>query len=199
MDVLEPSGKVRELIQGYLADVIAMDRQLGRLLNALDTYALNPIVVLTSDHGYSLGHHDALYKFTLWDDAGRAPLVMRYRGCPAGLTIPETVSLLDIAPTFLHRAALNIPDEMDGDSLFPLINNPAVRRTSGAMTTMGESLSFRDNRYRITRYAPGGELELYDQLADPDARDNIADDPAHSALKDAMLAKLEDRYAEWTG
>ena len=178
--------------------VTAMDQQLGRLLAALKHYGLEPTIVLSSDHGFALGEHDVVTKFTLWDEAARAPLIMSYPGCPAGMKITETVSLLDIAPTFLHGAALPIPAYMDGASLFPLINYPSIKRTAGAMTTVYESISFRNNRYRIARYSPCNDLELYDQKLDPQSRNNVVNDPGYAGVRNAMITSMDDLYARWT-
>lgn len=190
--------EVKLHIQAYFADVTAMDRELGRLMTAADLSGLKFTVILTSDHGYSLGDHDVFYKFTLWDEAGRAPLIIRYPGSQKALSIPDVVSLLDIAPTILHRCGIPIPPRFDGQSLMPIVKGyPSVRRTDGTLTTMNDSVSFRDNQYRVTRYKPCDEIELYDQIADPESRDNLADDPANDALKATMLAKLDARLAEW--
>lgn len=201
---LETSGQLPAYIQGYLADITAMDRELGRLLAAIERSGLEPTIVLTSDHGFSLGDHDIVNKFTLWDEAGRAPVIVKYPGCPVGETIPETVSLLDIAPTLLHRAGIPIPNYMDGTSLLPSITQGRIR-TSGAMTTMGDSetnsqhisVSFRDNRYRISRYEPCDEIELYDQIVDPTSQNNLANEPGFETLRDSMLAKLDAKLTQW--
>ena len=196
----ETDGYLPEYIQGYLADVTAMDRELGRLLAAIKTTGLDPTIVLASDHGYSLGDHDVVSKFNLWDEAGRAPLIIKYPNCPAGLVIPETVSLLDIAPTILHRVGiLPKPAYMDGESLLPYINHSTtLKRTSGTLTSVHDSISFRDNRYRVTRYQPCGDIELYDQQSDAESRTNLALDPAFDPLKTTMLAKLDAALSKWT-
>ena len=190
------AGKWPEFIQAYFADITKMDRELGRFMNALDASGVDATVILSSDHGFHLGAHDIMGKFTLWDEAGRSPLVVRYPNCPAGLVIPETVSLLDIGPTILHRVGIPTPARFDGQSLLPFILNPALKRTSGALTTMGEAVSYRDNRYRISRYECG-EIELYDQLSDPDSKNNLADELGYETLRAMMLDKLDRRVARW--
>lgn len=191
---IEARGKTREYIQAYLADVTAMDRELGRLMAVLDTSGMDFTVILTSDHGYMLGDHDSMAKFTLWDEAGRAPLLVRYPGCTPR-QVPQVVSLLDIAPTVLECASLPVPSGLDGLSLWPLING--TNRTEGAMTSMMDSVSFRDQRYRITRYEPSNELEFYDISSDPEEEVNLADDPAFAALQNRMLRKLDAKLARW--
>ena len=196
---MEASGQVPAYIQAYLADVTAMDEQLGRFLDALDLYAPSALVVLTSDHGYALGAHDIHGKFTLWDEAGRAPLVVRHPSYPnAGVNIPQTVSLLDIGPTIFRHAGLTVPTEWDGEPLQPYIRNLSLNRTSGTLMTMTESVSFRNNRYRISRYTCGA-IELYDQLNDPDSTVNLAFKPGYETLTNTLLAKLDNRVTAWKG
>jgi len=195
---------LKEHIQGYFADITAMDQELGRVLAAIKSAGLNPTILLAADHGYSLGDHDEIGKFTLWDDAGRSPLIFQYPGCPAGMVVPQTVSLLDIAPTLLQHAGVPRPSYLDGLSLMPVIKQPTTR-TSGALTTMNDSVSFRDNRYRISRYAGCdasrglATYELYDQQLDPESRTNLFDEAGFGALRDEMLAKLNAKVAAWGG
>lgn len=196
---IEARGAMPERIQGYLADITAMDRQLGLVLNELA--GLNYVLILCSDHGLHMGHHDAVAKFTLWDDAARSPLIVYYANVTPGLVIPEPVSLLDIAPSFLQKAGIPKPSQMDGESLIRYINKYPMKRPSrGAMTTMNDSVSFRSERYRITRYAltdGSYSYELYDVVADPDATTNLALDPQNNPLRDALLAKLDAKLAKW--
>src|SRR5688572_28227718 len=93
-------GSLDNKIQAYLAEISEMDARLGELLDALAISDKNPIIVLWSDHGYSLGDHNHIHKFTLWDQTGRVPFMifdprMEYRG----VRYSGVVSLLDIAPT----------------------------------------------------------------------------------------------------
>ena len=195
---IQANNDMKGFYQRYFADITKMDRDLGRFLDALDASGVESTVILASDHGYHLGSHDAVGKFTLWDEAGRAPLVMRYGGCPAGLVISEVVSLLDIGPTILHRVGIAIPQRFDGQSLLPLITDPVNnKRTNGALTTMGNAVSLRENRYRITRYDLCEEIELFDQEEDPYSTTNLAFMPGYETLTNEMLAKLGARVAEW--
>jgi arylsulfatase A-like enzyme len=187
-----------DYIQGYLANIAEMDYHLGRLLDAIEASETRPTIILTSDHGYSLGDHDYVSKFTLWDEAGRAPLIIVRPGALSDVRYEDVVSLLDIAPTFLDFAGLDIPVRMDGRSLAPFTIHRATRRTIGAMTTMNRTnLSFRANRYRVTQYEDGA-VELYDQWTDPFSTNNLADDRDYAVLRNRMIVKLEARYRNWT-
>ena len=194
--------QIKRKVQGYLADVWAMDTELGRILASLRTAGLDPTIIFAGDHGFSLGDHDEIGKSTLWDDVARTPLVIKYPGCPAGMVVPQAVSLLDIAPTLLNHVGIARPSYLDGESLLPIINRGAIR-TSGAMTTMNDNLSFRDNGHRITRYAPcaafsGFTYELYDQVSDPESAVNLFGRPGYEVLEAEMLAKFDSKLAEWS-
>jgi arylsulfatase A-like enzyme len=197
---LEDAGEVDEYIQGYLASVAVADAQTGRLLSAIEDSGLRPVIILTSDHGYMLGEHDALAKDALWQEACRAPLVARIPGGPQGVRYHDPVSLLDIAPTFMRLARLPVPSGWDGESLTPILADPTVRRGGGALTCvvneLGESVSLGETRFRLTRYFDGS-FELYDQKADPLSRNNVAEDPDYVRIRDAMLRRLEARLAQW--
>jgi arylsulfatase A-like enzyme len=178
-------------IRNYLASVKAMDDNLGVLLGAISD---DTIVILTSDHGYALGEHDFIGKFSLWDEAGRAPLVIRYLQSAGVVT--DVVSLLDIAPTVLRMAGLPIPETMDGWHLGEFSVNPLANRQRGAMTSMGGSLSLRRNRYRITRYSDGN-IELYDQISDPLSLDNLVNNNGYRRKTEKMMVKLQEHARVW--
>ena len=74
--VLE-AGAWKEAIQAYLASITYADAMLGRLLDALEAspYSDNTIIVLWGDHGWHLGEKQHWRKFTLWEEATRAPLI----------------------------------------------------------------------------------------------------------------------------
>lgn len=198
-----PELHKKTLIQAYLADLYAMDREIDRLLTSVRNAGLDPTIILTSDHGFSFGDHGRPGKFTLWNEATRVPLLLKYPGCPAGMVVSEAVSTLDIMPTLLHHAAIPRPSYLDGWSLLPrVINGEPI--DSGAMMTRNDDVSLVYDGYRITRYAPcdasGGqyEWELYDQNLDPTSTTNLWDEPGLAAIQAGMLAKFNAKLALWS-
>ena len=117
-----------QAMQAYYASVSFIDAQLGRLLDALDELELTDktIVVFWSDHGYHLGEHNGIWqKRTLFEQSSRAPLIFRVPGAKGnGQPSPRVVEFVDIYPTVMDAAGLEIPDDLDGKSLMPLLNNP---------------------------------------------------------------------------
>jgi arylsulfatase A-like enzyme len=199
---LEAAGEMDDYIQGYLANVSEMDHYLGRLTDAFDGLGLSATVILSSDHGYHLGEHDVVSKFTLWDEAGRAPLIIRHPRGAAG-RYQDVVSLLDIAPTIMDIAGLRIPADWDGLSLAPLLNDPTRRRFGGAVTTMirtatdnGESNSLRTNHFRYTRYFDSSR-ELYDSVGDPLSKRDLSGHPDYAGVESNLSSRLRERLAQW--
>lgn len=185
------SGQWKAAVQGYLASIAFADAQLGRLIDAFEAsrYADNTIVVLWSDHGWHLGEKEHWRKFTLWERATRTPLVV----IAPGLTEPamrtsKPVSLLDLYPTLVDLAGLPPREELQGQSLRPLLEDVEANWTRPALTTHGPgNHSLRSERYRYTRYADGSE-ELYDHDSDPNEWTNVASDPDLEGVKVELAA-----------
>jgi len=102
-----PSGdeETRERIRNYDTEIAYMDWHIGKLLAELDRLDLrdSTIVLLTADHGESLGEHDYVgHGRHLFENIVRVPLVVRYPGKVKAGTVHRTpVSILDITPTLL--------------------------------------------------------------------------------------------------
>ena len=188
----------KKLVQAYLAAISYMDSQVGKVLEALDNSAIaeNTSVVLWSDHGYHLGDKDKWHKFTLWDNAAKAPLIIRDPDFTnPGTVIDDVVELMDIFPTVLDIA--NVSDsglELDGKSLIPKINgtsDPSV--PNRAFTWMYGSVSIRTDEYRYTIYEDGSE-ELYDVVNDPELIDNLVEDLSLSGVKSELNSILVSEF-----
>lgn len=188
----------KQLIQAYLATISFMDAQVGVMIDALDSSAIadDTAVVLWSDHGYHLGDKEIWHKFTLWDNAAKAPLIIRDPGnVPAGIEVSDPVELLDIFPTMLDMAG--IPEdglELDGKSLVPYFEGSTPEGEAVAFTWMYGNVSIRTAEYRYSLYQDGSE-ELYDVVADPELTVNLADDPGHSAQKAELKQDLYDKFS----
>jgi arylsulfatase A-like enzyme len=116
--------KQKELIHGYYAAVSYMDAQVGILLNTLDSLGTlnNTIIVLWGDHGWHLGDHDLWEKHTNMEQATRAPLIVAAPGMKAGKS-NSLSEHLDIFPTICDLAGLNVPSQLQGKSLKPIMQN----------------------------------------------------------------------------
>lgn len=189
-------GKWKEAVRAYMACISFSDAMVGRMLRALEAgpHKDNTIVVLWSDHGYHLGEKSAWHKFTLWEESTRVPLVFAIPGITkAGGRCGRPVSLVDIYPTLVDLCGLPRNSRLDGQSLRPLLKNPAAPWDRPALITSGRlNHSLRGERWRYTRYEDGSE-ELYDHQNDPKEWHNLAGNPEYADVKRSMARWLPEK------
>ncbi len=162
----------------YLAAVEFVDAQIGRVINELYTHpeiANNTIIILVGDHGYSLGEKRHWDKWALWETDIRVPFILVDPTKAINQQVTEAVSLLDIFPTVCDLADVNYPvfsdgsKYLDGKSLVPLLNNPALSIELPTLTTFkkdsGDEIcykyfSVRDSRFHYIEYNQNNESSL---------------------------------------
>lgn len=183
---LVENGKWEEAVQGYAASVSFADDMIGRLLDSLrdGPHADNTIVVLWSDHGYHLGQKEHWEKFALWEQTTRVPLIIAsQQGFRKGTKCGEAVSLLDMYPTLAELVGTELPGNLDGQSLVPLMKNPDHKTGRAVITTQGyQNHAVRSDKWRYIRYADGSE-ELYDQIGDPKNFINLASNKKYESIR----------------
>ena len=164
----------RELFRAYLAGTSFMDAQLGRVLDALDRHKLwdSTLVIFLGDHGYHTGERNWWNKNTLFERSCRAPLIIAAPGMKGGQQTSSLIELVDLYPTVADFCGLKMPHAAAGESLRPILADPAASIKDAAYTlvTRGDKLygqSIRTARWRCTRWSDGG-TELYDHDADPE-------------------------------
>lgn len=188
---------LRKYIQAYLACIAATDDVVGQVLNAVESdpsLRNNTIIIFTGDHGFHMGQRENLWKYTLWEEATRVPLIMRVPGVTrAGSQIDEPVSHVDIYPTLMDLCGLrSVPQGLDGHSLRPLLENPDAGvwdGPEGALSLVqsyqgkaknNQHYSVRTKNFRYTRYFKGME-EFYDTRKDPFEWNNRINDRSYTA------------------
>jgi len=187
------SGNWRYATQAYLASITFADAQVGRLLAALDSsgQAEETIIVLWGDHGWHLGEKLHWRKFSLWEEATRAPLMIVAPGVttPGGIC-RRPVDFVNIYPTLCELCNLPIESHLDGRSMTDLLKDPDTPRVSPAITTFGRNNhAVRGDRYRYIRYADGSE-ELYDHHSDPMEWTNLSAKEELANEKQRLAASL---------
>jgi len=180
-------------IQSYLASILYTDMNIGRLLDALEKSPKkeNTIIVLWTDHGWSLGEKKRWRKFALWEEPARTPLIW----VVPGVTTPGTkstmpVDLMSLYPTLCSLAGLDRPEHVSGHDITPLLKDPNAEWAYPAITTHGRgNHAVRTETHRYIRYANGDE-ELYHNAKDPYEWTNLANNPEYTTLKAKLVAWL---------
>jgi hypothetical protein len=194
---VDVAGKASKLdrYDAVLADV---DDHLGTVLDALPTSGANvPFVVLTSDHGESLGEKGARFHASnLYEAQIHVPLVIAGPGLGAR-RIAEPVSGTSIAATTLELAGFEPPGmpTMDGPSLGPLARGTQAPKADqgAAYVVMIKDRSVKSGARAIVRgrwklIVTGAKRELYDVIADrKEERDQLTKQPAIAAELQALL------------
>ena len=195
--------KYQRYMADYLACVRSMDDNIGRLLDYLKSSGLekDTVVIYASDQGFFLGEHGWFDKRFMYEESLRTPLLVRWPGViKPGTVSKELVSNLDFAQTFLDIAGAEMPCDMQGLSLKPLLtgnlNQPwrdavyyhyycypeyhAVRRHDGVRT----------ERYKLIHYYDLQEWELFDLKNDPHEMRSLHFSEKHSRILENLKGKL---------
>lgn len=189
---------LRYALSMYYSMVTLMDRNVGRLIQALDDTGQreNTVVLVLSDHGDFMGNHRCVGKGLSVDHSLiHVPLILNCPSRFATRTVHGLVESIDVFPTLTELAGVEAPPLLQGRSLLPLALG---RTTEGKAFAFSEEFygvgphffAVRDREYKLTVSSTGVE-ELYHIASDPWEWHNLADDPAFrerlSVLKTAML------------
>lgn len=197
--------KYQRYMQDYLGSIKSVDRNVGRLLDYLDSNGLaeNTIVVYTSDQGFYLGEHGWFDKRFMYEESFRTPLIVRWPGKIApNQSNKYLVQNLDFAPTFLTAAGVDVPDEMQGESMLPLFEGKDEQWRDALYYHYYEYPGFhmvkrhygvKTNRYKLIHfYYDIDEWELYDLEKDPSEMQNVYNDPEYADVREQLHKKLDE-------
>jgi arylsulfatase A-like enzyme len=169
-------------------------------------------VIFTSDGGYYQGEHGGLYdKRSVYEPSIRVPMLVRFpRLIRPGTVVLPMVLNIDIAPTLLDLAGVEVPATMQGRSFTQLLEGKEVKdwRTSFLLEYFQEWRGFtstptlegvRTEGHKYVRYLdPPDRPELYDLNQDPHERTNRHDDPDLSDTRSKLQREL-DRLRKTVG
>ena len=136
-NVTYPDVKIRELRRAYYASISFADQQFGRILDELEVLGLaeNTVILFLGDHGLHMGEHAEWDKYTNFEIAHRAPLIIHIPGITNGEVSSKLVEFVDIYPTLVEAAGFSKMDKCpeysrnvsictEGSNLMKLIDNP---------------------------------------------------------------------------
>ena len=203
--------KFQRYMRDYMKTVKSLDDNVGRVLDYLKEKGLldNTLVVYTSDQGFYMGEHGWFDKRFMYEESMRTPLIMRLpKGFDRRGDITEMVQNIDYAPTFLELAGAEIPSDIQGISLVPLLKGEHPKDWRKALYyhfyeypaehMVKRHYGVRTDRYKLIHfYYNIDQWEFYDMQADPNELTNQYDNPAYAKIIRELkkeIVKLQKEY-----
>jgi arylsulfatase A-like enzyme len=203
-ELLAPFPRTQQDVQvhrrEYYAIISHMDAQIGRILDALQASgrADNTYVILTADHGLSVGEHGLMGKQNQYECSMRIPLIMAGPGIKAGKRIDEMIYQHSMYATTCDLAGVPIPEHVEFPSLVPMLHadNPQAinEEMFGWLNLLQRSI--RTKRHKLIFYAPIKRYQVFDLENDPWEMHDLVDDPAYAQVKGDLILRLKAKQKE---
>lgn len=204
--------KYEKNVRDYYRLISAMDRNVGRVLEAIERSgrADNTVILFMGDNGYYKGDRGFAGKWSHFEESLRVPLVIydpRHVTDEKNRTSDAITLNLDIAPTLLDLAGIDAPEHYQGKSMVPLIDSPSANwsRDSFSCEHLMDNKSIpkwegiRNKRFTYAKYFeqdPPYEF-LHDRIADPDQTKNFANDPNYSKELAELRRETEQTMSDY--
>jgi len=207
MKLLEMDEELqKKLIHGYYACVSFVDTQVGKIIEKLKEKDLdkNTIIVVFGDHGWHLGDHSLWNKHSNFEQATRSPLMIYVPNDNTSVKVSSPTEFVDLFPTLCELSGLSIPENLDGKSLLPLINqtNKVAKKYAVSQWHKGKvtGYSFRTDTYRYTvwidkkkssEFITSNDIvaqELYDYTKDPLETRNHFGRPEYKVIQKELIS-----------
>ena len=217
----------QRFVKDHNRAVVSIDEGLGRVLDYLDENGLadNTVVIYTTDNGFYLGEYGWYDKRFMYEPSLRIPFLMRYPNqVNAGQVEERMIMNIDVAPTILDFAGIEVPKVMQGESLKPLVTGEETEwrdhiyysyyENTWAMSgftqadlsdpsfnfftahRVGPHRGIRNDRYKLIQYYSENDYwEFFDLQEDPHEIRNAYDDPQYAGLIATMTGQLRQTQA----
>jgi arylsulfatase A-like enzyme len=203
--------KYQRYVKDYLRCIASVDDNVGRMLAYLKEEGLadNTIVIYCSDQGFYLGEHGWFDKRWMYEESLRTPMIIRWPGVTKpGSRNEDIVSPIDFAETFCDVAGIDIPADMQGSSLVPVLKGktPDSWRKSfyyhyyeyPGWHYVRRHYGVADGRYKLIHFYEKDvqQWELYDLKADPSEMKSVYGDPKYEKVQQRLADELASHRAK---
>lgn len=195
---LAPFPRTKEAVQlhrrEYYAIITHMDRQVGRILDALEKSgkASNTYVILTADHGLAVGEHGLLGKQNLYDCSIRMPLLISGPGIQAGKRIDELVYQHNMCATTCELAGIPVPPSVEFPSFAPMLRGEQRPLYDSIFTYHRHTQrAVRTKTHKLIVYPEVQRIQLFDIEKDPWEMHDVSNDPAMMPVKMQLMQELK--------
>lgn len=201
----------------YLANVTMIDEKIGEILQSLDDkgYLEDAVVIFTSDHGDCLGDHGHIQKWTMYDIITRMPVILwspgRFEG---GKRLDGLFQQMDLGPTVLELAGVEVPSTMEAQSLMPALSGGdahgrdyvfAEHSRDGILQATEFMTMVRSKDWKLVHFLDEPFGQFFDLNEDPQEVNNLWDNPSYAEKKQKLLDVLREwlirsnyRTGEWS-
>ncbi len=201
--------KYQRYMKDYLRCVASVDDNIGRLLDYLDRtgQADNTLIIYSSDQGFYLGEHGWYDKRWMYEESFRMPFVARWPAAmKPGHRSDKLAQNIDFGPTFLDAAGVNVPQEMQGESLLPIFRGKTPRDWRKSLYyhyyekgehSVPRHYGVRTDRYKLIHYPDLNEWELFDLDKDPQEMKSVYGSAKYKKIQTKMhaeLKRLQEQY-----
>jgi choline-sulfatase len=193
--------QIRGQRRGYLGCVTYVDRQVGRLLDALEESGGldSTTVIYASDHGEMLGTFGMWWKCSLYEDSVRIPIVAAGDGFASGARVKTPVDLLDVQASIFHALEADRPADWVGRPLQTIDPDDPGRFVFAEYHghgVRGSSYLIRKGPWKLI-YHVGAENQLFNLDDDPHELNNLYKaEPEKAAELAAHLREVCDPERE---
>ncbi|OQP64179.1 sulfatase [Niastella vici] len=196
--------KFQRYMKDYMATAVSLDRNIGRMLDYLNTHGLNnnTIVIYVSDQGFYMGEHGWFDKRFMYEESFRTPMIMQYPvKIKPGTVNNDLVMNIDIGPTLLNAAGIVVPKDMQGSSFLPLLENKKATGRKAMYYHYYENgehavsphFGISTGRYKLIRfYTRVNGWELYDLEKDKNEMRNLYGQKGYEKITATLKGQLNE-------
>ncbi|MDG1301794.1 MAG: sulfatase-like hydrolase/transferase [Opitutae bacterium] len=208
-----PGGDHNPFARQYYEKIASMERSVGHIRAMLEERGLadNTVIIFLSDHGDHFGDKHLYGKWSPYEPSLHIPFIVYdpRPGAAKGIVSDKIVLNIDVAPTLLDLAGVDIPEVMDGVSLRPLLTSHSSLASGdwrdhfffehyhsgakGKYISRNEGIRTLDAKYLRWIDPPEPIEEVYDLSKDPDELNNLVNNPE----QEARVAELRQRFDDW--
>ena len=180
--------------QEYYAIIEHMDAQVGRILDALERSGQvdNTYIFFTADHGLAVGHHGLFGKQNLYEHSTRVPFIAVGPGIAGGVKVNEPIYFQDIMATSIDIAEAKRPDQVEFQSLMPILNGKKkqsqVKAVYGAYLRVQRSVTV--GNWKLILYPKIAKARLFNIKRDPLEMNDLAGDETKAQLVKRLYNRL---------
>lgn len=196
--------KHQRYLRNYLACVRGVDESVASIVKQLEELGLseNTVVIYSSDQGFYLGDRGWYDKRWMYEPSLEMPLIVKWPGVvKPGSRNRDLVQNLDYAPTFLEMAGAELPGDLQGRSLVPLLKGGRPDDWRDAIYyhyyeypgvhMVAKHRGVRTDRFKLIHFYQFDEWEFYDLEADPQELRSQYDNPVYATEVAKLKEKLE--------